>query len=321
MTREKIFIKVYPTTLKTKELKYTQLLLKSSQGGKMFTGSMVALVTPFKDGRVDEEQIPKLVEFQLKAGTDVICPCGCTGEAATLSHNEQLSIIDIVVRSVAGNAKVVAGTGSNSTAEAVRLTRGAKDAGADGVLVITPYYNKPPQAGLIEHYKRVADVGLPVMLYNVPSRTGVEIHPETVAELSKVENIVALKEAGGSVDRVSAILNLCDISVLSGDDSLTLPMMAVGAKGVVSVAANVDPTSIKRLVDTANTGHFATARDIHFKLFPLFKALFLETNPIPLKQAMGWMQLCNNELRPPLTRLQTKHQRQFREALIGLGLY
>ncbi len=286
----------------------------------MFTGSMVALATPFKNGEIDVEKIPGLVEFQLSRGTDVICPCGCTGEAATLTHDEQIRVINIVVDSVAGRAKIVAGTGSNSTSEALELTRRAKDAGVDGALMITPYYNKPTQRGLIEHYTKAASIGLPIMLYNVPSRTGVSIAPETVAELSKVENIVALKEAGGSVDRVSAVLGLCDITVLSGDDSLTLPMMAVGAKGVVSVAANVAPAEVKALIDDFNECNMEEAQRIHYELIPLFKALFCETNPIPVKRALSMMGLIENEIRPPLTILSPENEPGLKAVLEDLGL-
>ena len=286
----------------------------------MFTGSMVALATPFKNGAVDEEKLPELVEFQLSKGTDAICPCGCTGEAATLSHNEQIRVIEIVIEAVAGRGKVIAGTGSNNTEEALELTRRAKQAGADGALMITPYYNKPTQGGLINHYTRAAKIGLPVMLYNVPSRTGVNMLPETVAELSKVENIAAIKEAGGSVDQVSVILSLCDINVLSGDDSLTLPMVAVGAKGVVSVAANVAPAEIKALIEDFNEFNMEEAQRIHYELLPLFKALFCETNPIPVKRALSMMGLIENELREPLMPLSAENEPKLKAVLEELGI-
>jgi len=282
---------------------------------------MVALVTPFKNGQVDEAKISELVEFQISKGTDAICPCGCTGEAATLNHNEQIRIIGIVVDAVAKRVKVIAGTGSNSTEEALHLTRRAKEAGADGALMITPYYNKPTQRGLKLHYEKIAvSVDLPIMLYNVPSRTGVNMLPETVAELSKIENIVAIKEASGSVDQVSAILNLCDINVLSGDDSLTLPMLAVGAKGVVSVAANVAPAEVAALIDSFNSFNLDEAQRIHYQLLPLFKVLFCETNPIPVKRALSMMNLIENELRPPLIPLSVENEPQLRSVLEKLGL-
>jgi 4-hydroxy-tetrahydrodipicolinate synthase len=287
----------------------------------MFTGSMVALATPFKNGGVDEERIPELVEFQLSKGTDVICPCGCTGEAATLNHDEQIRIIEIVVEAVAGRAKVIAGTGSNSTKEALALTKRAKEAGADGALMITPYYNKPTQKGLVLHYETIAKaVDLPIMLYNVPGRTGVKMSPETVAELSRIENIAAIKEASGSVDQVSAILSLCDITVVSGDDSLTLPMLAVGAKGVVSVAANVAPAEVAALIDSFNAGNMDEAQRIHYQLLPLFKVLFCETNPIPVKRALSMMNMIENELRPPLIPLSVENEPKLRSVLDELGL-
>ena len=286
----------------------------------MLIGSMVALATPFKNGAVDEGKLSELTEIQVEKGTDGICPCGCTGEAATLTHNEQMRVIEIVIEAVAGRAKVVAGTGSNSTSEALELTRRAKEAGADGALMITPYYNKPTQRGLVTHYTKAAEVGLPIILYNVPSRTGVKMSPETVAELSKVENIVAIKEACGSVDQVSAILSLCDIDVLSGDDSLTLPMLAVGAKGVISVAANVAPAEVKALIDDFNAGNMEEAQRIHYELLPLFKILFCETNPIPLKKALNMMGLIENELRPPLEPLSAENEPGLKAVLEHLGL-
>jgi 4-hydroxy-tetrahydrodipicolinate synthase len=287
----------------------------------MFTGSMVALVTPFRKGKVDEAKIPELVELQVSKGTDVICPCGCTGEAATLNHDEQVRVIEITVEAVNRRAKVVAGTGSNSTEEALILTRRAKEAGADGALMITPYYNKPTQRGLMLHYEKVAaEVDIPIMLYNVPSRTGVNMLPETVAELSEIDNIVAIKEASGSVDQVSAILSICDITVLSGDDSLTLPMLAVGAKGVVSVAANVAPAEVAALIDSFNACNMEEARRIHYQLLPLFKVLFCETNPIPVKRALNMMGLIENELRSPLFPLSTENEPKLRKVLEGLNL-
>lgn len=287
----------------------------------MFTGSMVALVTPFKNGKVDEAKIPELVDFQLSRGTSVICPCGCTGEAATLNHDEQIRIIQIVVEAVAGKAKVVAGTGSNSTEEALQLTRRAKDVGADGALMITPYYNKPTQRGLKYHYEKIAaSVDMPIMLYNVPGRTGVNMLPETVAELSRTENIVAIKEASGNVDQVSAILNLCDINVLSGDDSLTLPMLAIGAKGVVSVAANVAPAEVAALIDSFNNCNMDEAQRIHYQLLPLFKVLFCETNPIPVKRTLSLMGMIENELRLPLVPLSAEHEPKLKAVLEKLGL-
>ena len=215
----------------------------------MFKGSTVALVTPFRNGKVDEKALGNLVEFHIKKGTDALLPCGCTGEAATLNHQEQIRTIQVVIEAAAGRIPVMAGTGSNSTSEAIHLTREAEKAKADAALLISPYYNKPTQEGLYRHYKSVAEeVDIPIVLYNVPSRTGKSIEPETVARLSEIENIAAIKEASGSVDQSSAIAGLCDIIILSGDDSLTLPLMSVGAKGVVSVAANVLPDRVAAIL-------------------------------------------------------------------------
>lgn len=267
----------------------------------MFKGSIVALVTPHKNGHVDEKQFVELIKFHLKKGTDGIVPCGCTGEAATLSHDEQKRIIDITVEVVNKKIPVIAGTGSNYTNEALDLTRHAKNAGCDGALLITPYYNKPTPEGQYLHYERIAkEVDIPIVLYNVPSRTGISIKPETVARLNKIDNIVAIKEASGSLDQVSQILTLCDITILSGDDSLTLPMMSLGGKGVISVAANIVPKEISDLVRLFLEGDAEGARRLHFKLTPLFKAMFIETNPIPVKASMGLMKLIEPEWRLPL---------------------
>jgi len=289
----------------------------------MFKGSYVALATPFTDdGSVDFDAYGRLVEYQLEHGTDGLVPCGCTGEAATLSHEEQKQCIRFVVEKVAGRAKVLAGTGSNSTREAIELTRFAAEAGADAALLITPYYNKPTPAGQIAHYERVAAAvpNLPIMLYNVPSRTGTNMLPATVARLSQVDNIQAIKEAAGSVDQVSQILSLCDITVMSGDDSLTLPMMAVGATGVVSVAANVVPGPVAEMCRLALAGDFAGARKIHYRLMPLFKALFIETNPMPVKAALARMGIIRNILRLPLVPLSPEKAPELDKVLTDLGL-
>lgn len=269
----------------------------------MFRGSIVALVTPFKRTfEVDFEAYGRLVDFHLEKDTDGIVPCGCTGEAATLAHNEQEACIRFVVERVAGRVPVIAGTGSNSTREALSLTRFAKEVGATAVLLITPYYNKPTPEGQIAHYRTIAEqVDIPIVLYNVPSRTGTNMLPETVAELAKLENIVAIKEAGGSVDQVSQIRALSPITVLSGDDSLTLPMMSVGATGVISVAANVVPDRMAALCRAFHEGNLDEARRIHYELLPLFKGLFLQTNPMPVKAALARMGLIENHLRLPLT--------------------
>lgn len=268
----------------------------------MFRGSIVALVTPFKGNfEIDFEAYGRLIDFHIEKGTNGIVPCGCTGEAATLSHDEQKKCIRFAVERIAGRVTVIAGTGSNNTREAADLTKYAKEVKADGALLIMPYYNKPTPAGQIAHYTTIAKaVDIPIMLYNVPSRTGMNMDPKTVAELNKLPNVVAIKEAAGSVDQVSQIKSLCDIIVMSGDDSLTLPMMAVGGTGVVSVAANVVPAEIADMCAKANAGDFAAARAVHYTLMPLFKGLFFETNPMPVKAALAKMGLIENVLRLPL---------------------
>ena len=288
----------------------------------MFQGSFPALVTPFKENfDIDYDAYGRLVDFHLENGTDGIVPCGCSGEAATLSHDEQKALIRFVVERVAGRVPVVAGTGSNNTAEAVGLTKYAKEVGADGALLITPYYNKPTPAGQIAHYTMVAEQAqIPIMLYNVPGRTGTKISPETIAALSKVPFIVSVKEACGSVDQVSQILHQCDINVMSGDDSLTLPMMAVGAKGVVSVAANIVPRLISDLCKAANAGDFPKAKELHYKMLPLGTALFLETNPMPVKAALAKMGMIKNVLRLPLVSMTDESAARMDPVLKELGL-
>ncbi|HOK09783.1 MAG TPA: 4-hydroxy-tetrahydrodipicolinate synthase [Candidatus Hydrogenedens sp.] len=288
----------------------------------MFKGSWVALVTPFKENfEVDFDAYGKLVDFHIQQGTHGLVPCGCTGEAATLSHEEQKECIRFVVERVAGRLPIVAGTGSNNTAEAIDLTRYAKEVGCDGALLITPYYNKPTQAGLIAHYHAIAkEVDIPIVLYNVPSRTGIKLEAETVAELNKVPNIVCIKEAGGSVDQVSQILSLCDITVLSGDDSLTLPMMSVGAMGVISVAANVVPAEIAHMCTLALEGNYAKAREIHYRCMPLFKALFYETNPMPVKAVLARMGMIKNILRLPLVPMSEPQYKRLEQVLQKLNL-
>jgi 4-hydroxy-tetrahydrodipicolinate synthase len=269
----------------------------------MIRGSIVALVTPFKANfDIDYEAVGRLIEWHIDQGADGIVPCGCTGEAATLSHEEQIGVIRYTVERVAGRVPVIAGAGSNSTREAVSLTLHAKEAGADAALSITPYYNKPTPAGQIAHYEAIADeAGFPIILYNVPGRTGTKMLPETIAALARHPHIAAIKEACGSVDQVSEILTLCDLTVVSGDDSNTLPMMAVGATGVISVAANVAPAKVSALCKAAEEGRYDDARALHYELMPLFKALFAETNPMPAKAALAKMGLIENVLRLPLT--------------------
>jgi 4-hydroxy-tetrahydrodipicolinate synthase len=269
----------------------------------MFAGSLVAIVTPFRQGTVDERALAELIEWQITNGTTGIVPCGTTGESATLSHSEHNRVIELTVEVVHRRVPVIAGTGSNSTAEAITLTKHAKQAGADGALLITPYYNKPTQEGLYRHYTAVAAaVDLPIVLYNIPGRTGVNMLPSTIARLSAIRTIVGVKEGSGSVQQASDIVQMCGdrLTVLAGDDSLTLPMMAVGGKGVITVTANVVPMEMASLVKAFASGRIDEARRIHFKLSPLFAALFYETNPIPVKEALGLMRKIDPELRLPL---------------------
>ncbi len=269
----------------------------------MFTGSLVAIVTPFRKGKVDERALTDLIEWQIAHGTNGIVPCGTTGESATLSHDEHNRVIELTVEVVRHRVPVVAGTGSNSTDEAIALTKHAKQAGADAALLITPYYNKPTQEGLYRHYRAVAEaVDLPLVLYNIPGRTGVNMLPTTIARLTALPTIVGVKEGSGSVQQASDLVQMCGdrLTVLAGDDALTLPMMAVGGKGVITVTANIVPAEMARLVAAFTEGKIEEARRIHFKLSPLFAALFFETNPIPVKEALSLMGKIDPELRLPL---------------------
>jgi len=269
----------------------------------MFTGSLVAIVTPFRKGKVDERALADLIEWQIANGTNGIVPCGTTGESATLSHDEHNRVIELTVEVVRRRVPVVAGTGSNSTDEAIALTKHAKQAGADAALLITPYYNKPTQEGLYRHYRAVAEaVDLPLVLYNIPGRTGVNMLPATIARLTTLPTIVGVKEGSGSVQQASDLVLMCGdrLTVLAGDDALTLPMMAVGGKGVITVTANIAPAEMAQLVKVFAEGKIEEARRIHFKLSPLFAALFFETNPIPVKEALSLMGKIDPELRLPL---------------------
>jgi len=287
----------------------------------MFQGSYTAIITPFRGETVDYDSLAKLIEFQIAGGTDGIIPCGTTGESATLSHEEHDKVVEFTVRQVKGRIKVIAGAGSNSFREALRLTRHAQDVGADGALVITPYYTKPTQRGMIEHFTKLAgETEIPLVLYNVPGRTGVSLDPQTVAALSRAPRIVAIKEASGSVDQTNQILDLCSITVLSGDDMLTLPIMAVGGKGVVSVIANVAPREVSRMVHAALEGRWDEARALHFQLYKLFKALFIETNPIPVKTALALMGKVREEFRLPLCALSPENRAKLVKVLEGYKL-
>ncbi len=282
-------------------------------------GLYTALVTPFRNGAVDYDNLTRMVEMQVAAGVDGISPVGTTGESPTLSFEEHERVIATVVQLVNGRCKVLAGSGANSTAEALHLTRHAKSDGADFSLQVAPYYNKPTQEGLYRHFATIADsCDIPIVIYNVPGRSGVAVSAETIARLAKNCNVAGVKEASGSVDRVSEILDLCDIPVLSGDDALTVPMMSVGAVGVVSVASNVIPKEMKQLVDLCNAGAYEQARAMHRKLYRFFKGMFIETNPIPVKAAMAMRGLLEEEYRLPLCPLADKNRETLRQILANV---
>ena len=289
----------------------------------MFQGSIVALVTPFKQGELDEKALRDLVEFHIAEGTNAIVPCGTTGESATLSHEEHCRVIEIVIDQAKKRVPVIAGAGSNSTKEAVFLTEHAKKSGADAVLSITPYYNKPTQAGLYQHFKTIAEqVDIPIVLYNVPGRTGVNMLPDTVVELSKIKNIVGVKEASGSLDQAGAIIQHTDDSfdVISGEDSLTFPMMAMGAKGVISVTANVAPKKMAQMCKAVLENNMIEARKLHYELIDLSKAVFYETNPIPAKKAVYLMGLIENEIRLPLVEMAKENTEKLKTVMKNLGI-
>ena len=282
-------------------------------------GLYTALVTPFRNGAVDYDKLTRLVEMQISYGVDGISPVGTTGESPTLSFEEHERVIATVVQLVNGRCKVLAGSGANSTAEALHLTRHAKADGADFSLQVAPYYNKPTQEGLYRHFATIADsCDIPIVIYNVPGRSGVSVSAETIARLAKNCNVAGVKEASGSVDRVSEILDLCDIPVLSGDDALTVPMMSVGAVGVVSVASNIIPKEMKQLVDLCNAGAFDQARAMHRKLYKFFKAMFVETNPIPVKAGMAIRGLLDEEYRLPLCPPSDKNREFLRQILADI---
>ena len=290
---------------------------------KSFEGSIVAMVTPFRDGKVDEVKIRELVQFHVKNGTDAIVPCGTTGESPTLSHAEHKRVVEVTIEAAAGRIPVVAGTGSNSTAEAIELTQHAKKAGADGVLMVCPYYNKPTQAGLIAHYTAVAAaVDIPIIMYNIPGRTGVNMLTETVAALAELPSVVGMKEASGSLEQMTEVISLCGdrLTVVSGDDTLTLPLMAVGGKGVISVVANIVPKETAEMTRAALNGDWKRAKELHLRLFPLCKAMFYETNPIPVKTAMQLLGRLNGELRLPLCPMSQANRDKLQKALRAYGL-
>ncbi|KPK98619.1 MAG: 4-hydroxy-tetrahydrodipicolinate synthase [Omnitrophica WOR_2 bacterium SM23_72] len=290
----------------------------------MFKGSIVAIVTPFKNSKVDEGKLRDLVEFHIKNGTSGIVPCGTTGESATLSFEEHDSVIEVVIDQTKKRVPVIAGTGSNSTEEAIMLTRHAAKAGSDASLQVSPYYNRPTQRGLLEHFKAVANaVSIPIILYNIASRTGVNIEPETIAKLARdCKNIIGIKEASGSLDQMSRIKQLCpeDFDLISGDDSLTLPVLSIGGKGVISVVANIVPKDVAQLVIEFEKGNVRGAQEIHLKLLPLIKAMFLETNPIPVKTAMGLLGMCEPDLRLPMCSMSQENLEKLKKALKDYGL-
>jgi 4-hydroxy-tetrahydrodipicolinate synthase len=282
----------------------------------MFDGAFTALVTPFANGKVDFRTLGKLIESQIDAGISGLVPCGTTGESATLTEQECKDVIRATVESAGKRVPVIAGTGSNNTRETVERTAFAKEFGADAALLVTPYYNKPTPQGLFEHYRTVAsEVDIPIILYNVPARTGISLPVETVAALSEIPNIVAIKEASGNLAYVSEIIEACRITVLSGEDSLTLPILALGARGVISVVSNVLPRQTEELVRSYLNGKTEEAREIHFQMLPLMRALFVETNPAPVKEAMAYLGLIEPEIRLPLVRVSEKSRRVIIDAL------
>jgi 4-hydroxy-tetrahydrodipicolinate synthase len=289
----------------------------------MYEGILTALVTPFRDGGVDETALRELVEIQIDAGVSGVVPCGSTGESATLSHDEHRRVVEIVVEAVAGRIQVVAGTGSNSTREAIDLTRHAKQAGADGALLLSPYYNKPTQEGIYAHYAAIArETAFPLIVYNIPGRTASNILPETLARLASLEHVVGVKEACGDIDQIAHVAALCpdDFALLSGDDALTLPLLAVGGRGCISTSSNVVPREMCALVDAWRAGKPRRALEIHQQLLPLFDVLFCETNPIPLKAALHLMGRIGPEIRLPLTPITEANRERLQVALKDLGI-
>jgi 4-hydroxy-tetrahydrodipicolinate synthase len=284
-------------------------------------GSMVAIVTPFADGTVDYEAMARLIEFQIDGGTQGIVPCGTTGESPTLSHIEHGEVVEFTVKQVNGRVPVIAGTGSNSTSEAVRLTQRAKDVGADACLIVNPYYNKPTQQGMFEHIQRIGEVELPIVLYNIPGRTSVELTPATIIRMyNEIEMVIAVKEATGKLDTASEIAAACDIAILSGDDSLTLPLASVGAVGVVSVLANILPAQVRKLCDAIASDDITAARAMHLKLFPLFKGMFVQTNPIPIKAVLADAGMIRDELRLPMRPLDDEFRAPLAKLLGEFGV-
>ena len=287
-----------------------------------FSGSMTALVTPFRDGAIDRAALSDLVERQIGGGTTALVPCGSTGESATLSHAEHVEVVRHVVQQARARVPVIAGSGSNSTTEAINLTRAAREAGADAALLISPYYNKPTQEGIYQHYRHIAEAArFPLIVYNIPARTSSKIEATTIARLAELEHIIGLKEATGSLDEVQEVIRLCgdNIEVYSGDDALTLPILAVGGVGAISVVSNVVPAESAAIINAARAGNWDEARRRHYALLPLMRALFLETNPIPVKAALAMMNVCRDELRLPLLPMSPAPREKLRAALTQAG--
>jgi 4-hydroxy-tetrahydrodipicolinate synthase len=289
----------------------------------MFRGAITALVTPFRDGKVDEQALRHLIEMQISGGIDGLVPCGTTGESPTLTHDEHDRVIEITIDAAARRVPVIAGTGSNSTAEALRLTRHACEAGADAALIACPYYNKPTQEGLYQHFQLIAQkVPIPIIPYNIPGRTGVNMSPQLIERLAKIDNIVGIKEASGSLKQMNDVIDMCppEFDVLSGDDGLTLPLLAIGGKGVISVASNVVPADMSAMIDAMEAGDVAKARALHARMSPLFDVLFVETNPIPVKAALALMGKIAYEYRLPLCPLAPANYETLRKVMENYGL-
>ncbi|MBP7764769.1 MAG: 4-hydroxy-tetrahydrodipicolinate synthase [Syntrophaceae bacterium] len=289
----------------------------------MFRGAITALVTPFRDGKVDEQALRHLIEMQISGGIDGLVPCGTTGESPTLTHDEHDRVIEITIDAAARRVPVIAGTGSNSTAEALRLTRHACEAGADAALIACPYYNKPTQEGLYQHFQLIAQkVPIPIIPYNIPGRTGVNMSPQLIERLAKIDNIVGIKEASGSLKQMNDVIDMCppEFDVLSGDDGLTLPLLAIGGKGVISVASNVVPADMSAMIDAMEAGDVAKARALHARMSPLFDVLFVETNPIPVKAALALMGKIAYEYRLPLCPLAPANYEKLRKVMENYGL-
>jgi len=288
-----------------------------------FTGSIVALVTPFKNGQVDEPALKSLIEWHIANGTDGLVPCGTTGESATLSHDEHERVVEITIQSAAGRIPVIAGTGSNSTKEAIRLTKSAQQAGADAALLISPYYNKPTQDGLYQHFKAISEaVDIPLFLYNIPGRTAVNILPTTIARIAELENVIGVKEATGDLKQVAETIAACpkDFIILSGDDFTTLPLLALGGHGVISVVANITPKETAAMVDAWFAGNLEESKRLHYHLLPLTQAMFLETSPIPVKTALSLMGKIDTEMRLPLYQMSNANLGKLKETLIQYKL-